>query len=109
MIPSIDIRDPEVRALADRAGAYVGGMPWCDAVTGCALAFAIAGVLGVFRVDLRPSRHGVDGAVWVVVGDVPPAYLVYHVGDTWQDALRGCVREMQAWWTQSGPARALKS
>lgn len=61
MIPSIDIRDPEVRALADRAGAYVGGMPWCDAVTGCALAFAIAGVLGVLRVDR--GRPGPESTV----------------------------------------------
>jgi hypothetical protein len=97
VIPASEIRDPEVRALAERASAYVDRFRWCDEVTGCALGFAIAGVLGVFRVELRPAGAGVDPAVWVVVGDVPPAYLAYEAGDTWQDALRMYVDEMQAW------------
>jgi hypothetical protein len=35
--------------------------------------------------------------VWVIVGDLPPAYLVHEPGDSWQDALRGYVEEMQRW------------
>jgi hypothetical protein len=35
--------------------------------------------------------------VWVVVGDVPPAYVVHEPGDSWQDALAGYVSEMQRW------------
>jgi hypothetical protein len=97
VIQAADIRDPEVQALAQRARSYVDRFLWCGEITECALGFAIAGVLGVFRVGLRPARAGVDPTVWVVVGDVPPAYLAYEDGDTWQDALRGYVDEMQAW------------
>jgi len=35
--------------------------------------------------------------VWVVVGDLPPAYLAHEVDDSWQDALRGYVEEMSVW------------
>jgi hypothetical protein len=54
-------------------------------------------VLGVFRVELRPAGAGADPTVWAVVGDVPPAYLAYEPGDTWQHGLRAYVDEMQAW------------
>ena len=37
--------------------------------------------------------------VWVVVGDVPSAYLVHEPGDSWQDALREYVAEMNSWVT----------
>jgi hypothetical protein len=92
-----DIRDPEVSALAGRARSYVDGFSWCAGITGCTLGFAVADVLGVFRVDLRPARAGVDPTVSVVVGDLPPAYIAYEHRDTWQDALLGYVDEMQAW------------
>jgi len=31
------------------------------------------------------------------MGDLPPAYLAFEQGDTWQDALAGYVTEMQEW------------
>ena len=95
MKPAGQILDPDVRVLASRATEFVAGFRWCQQVTGCALAFAIAGVLGIFRIDLRPTAEA-DPVVWVVVGDLPSAYLAYEEGDGWQDALGGYVEEMQA-------------
>ena len=96
MKAAAEIVDPEVRKLADEATRFVEGFRWCDGVTGCALAFAIAGAIGVFRIELRPAGEA-DPIVWVLTGDLPPAYLAYEDGETWQDALRGYVAEMQAW------------
>jgi hypothetical protein len=36
-------------------------------------------------------------SVWVVVGDLPSAYIVHEPGDLWQDALTGYVSEMERW------------
>ena len=92
------IESAEVRALATRARRFVESFAWCERVTDCVLGFAIAGVLGVFRIDLIPTpERGADPNVWVVLGDLPPAYLAFDEGDTWQDALRGYVEEMQQW------------
>jgi hypothetical protein len=92
------IESTEVQELATRARSFVEGFAWCERVTGCSVGFAIAGVLGVFRVELIPAQErGADPTVWVVVGDVPPAYLVFEEGDSWQDALRGYAEEMQRW------------
>ena len=92
-----DIEHPEVRALATQAERFVAGFRWCAHVTRSSLGFAIAGVLGVFRIDLVPAGPEVDPTVWVVVGDLPPAYLAFEPGDTWQDALAGYIHEMQKW------------
>ena len=43
-----EIENPEVRDFARRAQTFVEGFGWCERVTACRLAFAIAGVLGIF-------------------------------------------------------------
>lgn len=96
-MPAADIEHPEVRELAREAQAFVESFSWCERVTACRLAFAIAGVVGIFRVDFVAAGAGADPTVWVVVGDLPPAYLGFEEGDSWQDALAGYVDEMQGW------------
>ena len=91
-----EIENPEVQALAQRAIAFLRDFRWCRDVTACTLGFAVAGVVGVFRVDLVPDA-GADPTVWVIVGDLPPAYIAFEPDDSWQDALRGYVMEMRLW------------
>jgi hypothetical protein len=95
--PASDIANPEVAEMAVEATRFVAKQRWCARVTHCSLAFAIAGVVGVFRVDLEVAVSAAEPRVWVVVGDLPPAYIAYELDDTWQDALRGYVDEMQLW------------
>jgi hypothetical protein len=97
MIQASQIKDPEVRELAAEAEEFVASQRWCKKVLSVRLAWAVAGVLGVFQVDLAPAQAGVDSTLWVVVGDVPPAYLVLDESPTWREALRGYVAEMSRW------------
>ena len=97
MIQASQIKDPEVRELAAEAEEFVASQRWCQKVVGVRLAWAVAHVLGVFQVDLAPAQPGVDSTLWVVVGDVPPAYLVLDESPTWREALRGYVAEMSRW------------
>ena len=97
MILAAQIEDPEVRELAEEAEGFLASHRWCKKVTEVRLAWATAGVLGVFQIDLIPASPGVDSTLWVVVGDIPPAYLVTDDAPTWRDALRGYVAEMSRW------------
>ncbi|MDX2220563.1 MAG: hypothetical protein SF172_16210 [Burkholderiales bacterium] len=97
MIPASQIKNPEVLALANEASAFISSQAWCKKVTAVRLAWACAGVLGVFQVDLQPTSADVDSTLWVVVGDLPPAYLVLDQSPSWKDALRGYVAEMSLW------------
>ena len=92
-----DIGDPEVKVLADEAVAFLQGQSWCEAVVSGKLAFAVPGVLGVFLLNLKPARAGVDDTLWVVTGDLPPAYLVCDDAPDWQQALTRYIEEMARW------------
>jgi hypothetical protein len=96
-VPAANIRNPEVSALVAEAVGFVRRHQWCGQVHDVQLAFAIAGVLAVVRVDLEPLTARAEPRVWVIAGDLPSAYIVYEEGDTWQDALRGYVYEMRRW------------
>jgi len=97
MIPAAQIQDPEVREMANEAESFIESHRWCTRVASVELAWAAAGVLGVFQVRLVPARPTVDEVLWVVVGDLPTAYLVQDDAPTWREALTGYIYEMSKW------------
>src|SRR5262249_12740252 len=92
-----NLRAADLPAMTAAATAFLAKQPWCSRVLSAVPIFAIAGVIGVFRCSLIPRQPDADVMVWVVVGDVPPAYIVHEPGDSWQDALAGYTSEMQRW------------
>jgi hypothetical protein len=92
-----EIRSAGAKRLAEEAIAFLESQPWCGGVVGGELAFAVSSVVGVFKLRVRPKRPGVDDVLWVVVGDVPPAYLVLDNAPDWQAALAGYIAEMGRW------------
>ena len=99
MIPIGRISDPGVAEFGREAQDFLSGKPWCKKVGEGYLAWAIAGVVGVFLFRLIPTRDDVDETLWVVVGDLPPAYLVCDNAADWHQALECYCREMQKWVT----------
>jgi len=97
MVPLSQVHDPEVRELADEALRFLESHSWCGRVKSGELAFAIAGVVGIFKFSFEPARPDVDSLLWVVTGDLPPAYLVTDDAPDWQSALAGYVDEMRKW------------
>ncbi len=87
----------DVAAMAVEAERFLAAQSWCAQVHGVTPVYGLDGVLGVFRCTLLPSHPDADVMVWVVVGDLPAAYLVHEPGDVWQDALTGYVHEMERW------------
>jgi hypothetical protein len=97
MISADKIRNPEILELAERASAFLLSHSWCRSITKVHLAWAVAGVVGVFQIKLIPSRSAVDDTLWVIVGDLPPAYLVRDGTPSWREALQSYVYEMRKW------------
>lgn len=97
MISADKIRNPEVAEFAERASAFLLSHSWCRSVTSVRLAWAVAGIAGVFHVKLVPARSDIDDTLWVVVGDLPPAYLVCDESPSWREALENYVYEMRKW------------
>jgi hypothetical protein len=86
-----------IAALADRARDYLKSFSWCARVSGLYVGGAMPPMFGIFLADIVPAKAGVDRWLWVVVGDLPPAYLVTDDAPDAAAALEAYDAEMSAW------------
>jgi hypothetical protein len=83
--------------LLKTVDTFLNGFRWAKGTGRIWVAECIPGVIGLFLVELRPSGEDIDPFVWVVVGDLPPAYLSPVYAKTPKEALEGYIGEMDAW------------
>ena len=64
-----------LKGMYEEAASYLRGFKWCRRIAEAYFGLGIGGVVAVFlfRIEGPPE---VDQWLWVVVGDLPPAYLV---------------------------------
>jgi len=86
-----------LKEMAEQTREFVSSQKWCGHVDSLYLAYGIGGVVGIFLVELTPSQRDADPWLWVIVGDLPPAYLVTEGNPTAADALDGYLYEMTRW------------
>lgn len=87
----------ELQQLAEGARTYLSSHRWCGSVEQGFEGISVAGVVGVFLFQVTPTNPNVDEWLWVVVGDLPPAYLVTDDAPTPIAALSAYISEMRAW------------
>ena len=109
MTPVSDLSDPEEIALAEDATKFLTAFRWCAGIRESYLAFDCGYIIGVFLFHIEPRLLGVDEFLWVVVGDVPPAFLVCDKAPDWHSALQCYVYEMQRWVDAVRSGASLKS
>jgi hypothetical protein len=102
-----DLTDEEQLGLAREATEFLTAFRWCIGVQESYLAFDLGYVIGVFLFRIEPRLVGVDDTLWVVVGDIPPAFLVCDEAPDWMAALDCYVYEMQRWVEAVRAGRAL--
>jgi hypothetical protein len=81
--------------LEDEARAYLVGTGHWHRVERLQWGLGVDGVVGVFLAE--PATPDVDREVWVVVGDLPPLYLVTDDLETPADALAAYIAHRRAW------------
>jgi hypothetical protein len=86
-----------LREMATEAHDFICSQEWCDRIDQQYLAYGIGGVVAVFLVLITPRSEEIDKFLWVIVGDLPPAYIVVEENPTAQDALRAYCSEMESW------------
>src|SRR5437763_5201194 len=93
-----DRQDTELlKEMLSEAEGYLSGFDWCESIAESYLGIGIGGVVAVFLFRIVPRRNAIDEWLWVVVGDLPPAYLVTDDNPTPRAALEAYVEEMNAW------------
>jgi len=100
-IASMDGGDPtdetSLGRLADEARQFLGSKSWCKSVRRSYFGQWCEGIVGIFLFEIEPSHTRVDRWLWVIVGDLPPAYLVCDNSPDPPSALDGYIEEMRLW------------
>jgi hypothetical protein len=83
--------------MADTARVYLERHAWCERVVDLEFGDGVGGVVAVFLATIVPAHEGVDDRLWVIVGDVPPLYLVTEELPTPRSALRAYLEWRREW------------
>jgi hypothetical protein len=86
-----------LQIMAKGAEHYIRTRPWCINIRESYFGDGYGGIAAVFLYRIVPSRPDVDEWLWVIFGDIPPAYLVIDRCKTPSEALAGYIEEMSKW------------
>lgn len=92
--------NPETLMLRDmesRARKFINDFEWCRGIREFYFGAGIGGVVAVFLAHIQPSKPSVDEFLWIVVGDIPSAYLVVDDSPSPKQAIESYVWEMRKW------------
>jgi len=77
-----------LQRMSDEARQYLLSFDWCKGIQQGWFGWGVGGVAAVFLFEIEPATPSIDTVLWVVVGDLPPAYLVTDELPAPLDALR---------------------
>ncbi len=86
-----------LREMAAKAHHYISRFSWCLSVQEAYFGDGYGKLVAVFLFHIDPSRPDVDEWLWVVVGDLPSAYLVIDECKTPSQALERYIDVMSEW------------
>ncbi|HMV86500.1 MAG TPA: hypothetical protein PKA34_25610 [Blastocatellia bacterium] len=83
--------------MFDDASTYITSFAWCAGILESYFGLGVGGVVAVFLFKIRPAAKEIDDWLWVVVGDLPSAYLVTDNAPNPACALEAYIDEMEEW------------
>jgi hypothetical protein len=83
--------------MADEAIEYIKKFAWSPPLSDVYLAYGVGGIIGLFLMEFQQKIQGTDERLWVVVGDMPSAYLVVEEDDSPTEALERYCMLMDDW------------
>jgi hypothetical protein len=94
-----DEETAQLKELFVRAKEYLCSFSWCKRIIDSFFGIGIGRPLGVFLFRIEPSHENVDEWIWVIVGDLPPAYITTDQAPNPAAALDGYIGAMEEWVT----------
>lgn len=86
-----------LKRMLKEAESFLCAFDWCNRVDESYFGLGVGGVVGIFLFRILPNHPDADEWLWVVVGDLPSAYLVVDDNPTPISALEAYIAEMGAW------------
>jgi len=90
----------DTRLLKESLGeatAFLQRFKWCRQIKASYFGLGIGGIVSVFLFEIEPAKAEVDRWLWVVVGDLPPAYLTTDCAPNPACALDDYIGAMREW------------
>ncbi|RNJ47841.1 hypothetical protein B5V01_24860 [Mesorhizobium erdmanii] len=87
----------EFKDARRRARLYLESHNWISTIKKEYLGYRLDGVIYIFLFNFVPAKPNVPSWVWVIVGDVPSAYIDCDYGKTPYLALDGYIGAMEEW------------
>lgn len=97
-----------LRAMAQRAETYIRAFKWCPDIRAMYLAYGVGEIIALFLVEFSKRIAGTDKRLWIVVGDLPSAYMVVELDDSPKEALERYTRLMDRWISAVSMGTAIK-
>jgi len=70
-----DEETEELKAYLLEAESEINFYSWHDGIVCSYFGMGVGGIFAIFLFEILPNRKSVDDYVWVIVGDLPPAYI----------------------------------
>lgn len=86
-----------LQEMAVRARDYITSFRWCPPVTAMYFVEGIGYVVAIFLFEFDRKIGGTDDKLWVIVGDLPTAYMVVEPDESPQEVLAGYCLLMDEW------------
>lgn len=86
-----------LQEMAFKANRYISRFSWCRSIREAYFGDGYGKLVAVFLFRIEPSRPEVDEWLWVVVGDLPSAYLVIDSCKTPSQALERYIDAIWEW------------
>lgn len=83
--------------MAVTARNYICSFSWCPPILAMYLGHGIGGVVAIFLAKFEQKISGTDDCLWIIVGDLPSAYIVVEPCDSCREALERYCRLMDDW------------
>jgi hypothetical protein len=87
----------ELTKALKEARAFIQSFRWCTGIKRDFFGYGIGGVLSVFLFQIERASEDVDEWLWVITGDLPPAYIVASDNPNPACALQAYCLEMRRW------------
>jgi len=85
-----------LKGMHQEAREFLASFEWCGGIKEEFFGLGVGGIVGVFLFRIRPKANA-DEWIWVVVGDLPPAYLAAVEFPNPACALEGYIGAMREW------------
>jgi hypothetical protein len=95
-----------LRRSLEEARDYLRRFSWCRRIREEFFGLGVGGIFAVFLFHIEPAP-GADDWLWIVSGDLPPAYLVCDKARSPRDALLTYCTLMEEWIAAARTGRGL--